>query len=108
MNDIEESIRNRIEDCPRTGDRYISEINAFDGDGEVFVEVSFNNIDDGNAKVHYPRQSAIGAFEASDEDVVNVCVMLQHTVARITLDEEHRDMSEDELRGRIPHLLKFA
>lgn len=108
---IEASVRDSLESCPRTNDDYLGELTVYEDDeNETFVETGFmlRNVS-GTSLIHYPRAICLGVLAATSEDeIIHLCVGMNDSLVRITLDPRFRGLSSEELKGRIPQALRIS
>ena len=111
MSDLEASVKDAIENNPRTQRRNFGEMNVFNGeDDDLFVEVFYNTHSiTGSSLVHYPRETGIALLDATPKEAkIHLTVTIKEKVVRLTLDPRFRDLSAEELRGKISQALRIS
>ena len=109
---VEAAVKKALKDAPRTSENKLSAFNVYEAEdgSEVFVEavIPSHKMSTGSL-TNYVREIALALLSNSDEDEkVHLAVFMYDRVGRLTLDPRYRDLSQDELRGRIGQSLRLS
>lgn len=106
------AVKKAIKDCSRTSEMNLAAFDVFEceDDSEVFVEaeISARSMSARSLSL-YAREIAAALLTNSDEDEkVHLAVYQGSKIGRLTLDPRYRELSAEELRGKIGQALRIS
>lgn len=105
----EAAVKKAIKDAPHTSEMNLAVFDVYESEdgSEVFAEAEISSHKmSAQSLTNYAREIAVALLSNSDEDEkVHLAVFMSDRVGRLTLDPRYRDLSAEELRGRVSQSL---